>query len=88
MLAYPGTTVDDFLYRIKHNKIPEIKKATVVILHIGTNNLNDEEEKDVAQKIFQLALTIYGKCGCFIVISLILPRPDSAKINAKARGTN
>ena len=88
VLAYPGTTVDEFLYRVKNNKIHELNKAAVTILHVGTNNLKDEEEKDVAMKVFQLATTIYDKYGCFIVISLILPRPDSYNVNQKAMKTN
>ena len=90
LLAYPGTNIEDFMTRIRLNKIPELKNATAVILHVGTNNLmnENEDEKLIAQNIFLLARTVYGKYGCFVVISLLIPRPDSDKMNQKAMKVN
>ena len=88
VLAYPGTNVDDFLARVKVNKIPELKSHSFTILHVGTNNLMKEAEKTISQKIIQLARLIHAKYRSIIILSLIIPRHDSAHLNRKAHKTN
>ena len=88
VLAYPGTNVDDFLARVRLNRIPELKTSSVIIIHVGTNNLAGEPERVTSQKILQLARLIHGKYRCIIIISLIIPRLDSNHLNIKAQKTN
>lgn len=88
VLAYPGSNVDDFLLRIKMNRIPEIRNSAAVIIHVGTNNLQVDSELVIMQKVFQLARLIYGKYQKFVLISMILPRLDDVILNQKAKKTN
>ena len=88
LYAYPGSNIEDFLTRIRLNKIPDLNKASNIILHVGTNNLQMETEKEVAQKVFHLARVLYAKYDTVVILSLIIPRLDSNHLNGKAQKVN
>ena len=87
-MAYPGSNVDEFISRVKLNRIYDIKNSAAVIIHVGTNNLESDPETMIVQKVLELARLIYGKYHCPVLISLIIPRLDSPTLNVKATKTN
>ena len=48
----------------------------------------EDSESKVAQKVLQLARLIYGKYGCIVIISLLLPRIDDEDLNEKSKTVN
>ena len=85
-MSFPGATVEDMADFVK----PIIrKKPKKIILHVGTNNLKQENPKKIGKKIIDLANDIKKQdCSIEIAISSIIHRTDDTSLNAKVDKVN
>jgi len=75
VISYPGISCTELEQLIKRNKIPEMEGKAVIMIHAGTNNL-DEHWRSTVFKITQLLVTTTDKFPhAKVVWSTILPRP-------------
>ena len=84
--SFPGASIEDMTDFIK----PILrKKPDKIILHIGTNNLRNDEATTVADGITNLAHSIEQQCPDIeIIISAIITRSDDMSASSRVRETN
>lgn len=84
--SFSGAKVDDF----HHHSIPTLEtKPSRIILHVGTNNVKDENPSDVAEKIVKLCEFIEQKSPkTKIAVLELTPRNDSKKASIASEEIN
>ena len=85
--SFPGARVA----HMKHYVVPGLEELNPeeVILHIGTNNLRDQEPQEVAEAIVNLANDIVAmKPDITITISEIITRGDKKDLDSKGKSVN
>ena len=76
---------------MKHYVVPALEELNPeeVILHIGTNNLRDQEPQEVAEALVNLANDIVAmKPDITITISEIVTRGDKQDLDSKGKSVN
>ena len=76
VVAYKGIKTEQLAVRIIDNKIPHISAKLMVVLHVGTNNIEKDNPDLMFTKLRFLVDAVRDKLPTStIVVSLILPRP-------------
>lgn len=89
LITYPGITVDQLTEKLDKQDIPFRANPKIVILHVGTNNLETDTNDDtIMDKILSLVDRIHNMFGAVIVLSLLIPRPDNVIFNTRTRKIN
>jgi hypothetical protein len=84
--SFSGASVEDMTDFIK----PILrKKPEKIVLHIGTNNLRNDDAKSVADGITNLAHSIQQQCPDIeIIVSGVITRSDDMSASSRVRETN
>ena len=84
--SFSGASVEDMTDFIK----PILrKKPENIVLHIGTNNLRNDDAKSVADGITNLAHSIQQQCPDIeIIVSGVITRSDDMSASSRVRETN
>jgi len=87
--SFTGASTDDLLYHI----VPPLKKdkADIVILHIGTNNVdnwNTSSPSTIGQSIIELGKTCQTKGVNYVGISSIIRRKNKIHLQKKINEVN
>ena len=83
--AFPGARIYTLLQKIRLGKI-RITGYKIVILHVGTNDLQELSVEDLVHRMKQLVQTVRQKnSSAAIVVSQILHRPRDTETEDKKR---
>lgn len=88
VISYPGTVVDEMIQRVELNRLPFKCNPKIIIIHVGKNNLDFDTDREIANKILELATKLHDKLRVVIAVSLLIPRPDDVKYNTMTQGIN
>ena len=80
--AHPGDKIEQCLFMVTNGRIP--KNVKVVVVHIGTNNVESDDESKVAAGIVQICRQIHTfRKDVDIIVSGILPgkKMELEKVN-------
>ena len=73
-LGIGGDRIQNVFWRIKNGTLP-MKTAGFLVLHCGTNNINNDDPVDIAEGILSIANFIHEKKPhIYIIIAGLLPR--------------
>ena len=80
---FPGATTED----IQHNLVPILERnPCYLILHVGTNNAESCNSREILDKVLKLKTFISEKCPqCQTIFSTPTIRSDKAKANLTVR---
>ena len=82
--SFRGATTSQMKWHVKPTTEQNPKN---IILHWGTNNINDESDpQNIAEEIVELAKSISKACNSNVTVSGIVPR--YGKLNEKVRSVN
>lgn len=75
MYVFPGAKIEDEDYLIKSGSA--FANFDVVLIHVGTNNVNSSKLSDFECYYNQLIKTVkrYTKLSTQIILSAVIPRP-------------
>lgn len=75
VLAVPGLTIDTLTWDVRLEERTYCKNFKIIIVHLGTNNINDSVEDFLSKYEKLLAALKRRNPDTLIVVSAILPRP-------------
>ena len=76
VVAYKGIKTEQLALRIIQGKIPHLPDKQMVVLHVGTNNIQNDSPELMFTKLCFLVDAVRDKLpSSIVVVSLILPRP-------------
>ena len=76
VLAYKGIRIKQLAVRVRQNKIPHLDSKVLVVVHVGTNNVQSDNPEQMFKKTRFLLDSIRDKLPhATIAVSLIIPRP-------------
>ena len=79
VVAYPGINIDRLCWKIKLNK-PSISRYSLIVLHVGTNDVVDLGIQTILNKYkILLAAVRQSNSKAIVGFSSIFPRPCSSK---------
>ena len=83
--SFPGATADDMRHYIK----PTItKNPEQVLIHVGTNDLQNSEPAKIADTIVDLAREITNNTDAKVALSELVTRGENKELSAKVKETN
>ena len=84
-VAYPGLTIDRLIERVGYDWFDEaLSKKKLVITLVGTNNLRDDKEEEIVDKLLQLKAILQSvNRDLKVVFGTLIPRNDNFQEKAK-----
>lgn len=83
-------TIENSVIKMADDDISSVRKAKVIVLHVGTNNVTDADQPQaIAEEMRDLADTISNiNSDAKIIVSSILPRRNDKLVNQAIMSTN
>ncbi len=79
--CYPGKDIDYIRRQLKNNS-HILHKFSLIVIHIGTNNIHKNSTSHIKQDFCALLAAIREICNADVAFSCILPRPRDDKRTA------